>query len=438
MRYRASDIPALLRSPVGRLEFTKSVFNTAWPVLRPLAGAHRRLLGRRTTTVAVVGSYAKTSTARAVAAVLGLDPASLATSNALSDVALGVFRMNPFRRYTVMEVGIDQPGQMQPYANAVRPNIVVATGVGSEHHRSLGTLEVTREEKSMMAAVLPADGLAVLNGDDPNVLWMRTRTAARVVTFGFSAGCDVRAVSAELDWPNGMRLEVETPEGTHAVCVPWFGRHMVYPALAAIAVGLERDIPVGTIVERLAAVPPTPGRMQLVRGEDGVYVLRDDFKSAIETVHAALDTLAAIPVARKMVVMGDVSEPPGSMGPIYREIGAQIARTATYAVFLGGGADRYAVGVRSAGFTRDQFDDAGRSVARAIELVRARVRPGDVVLVKGPDTQRLDRVSLGLLGQTVRCGLEVCSLKVVRCADCPVLAQADPVAQPPWGRRSRV
>ena len=43
-----------------------------------------------------------------------------------------------------------------------------------------------------------------------------------------------------------------------------------------------------------------------------------------------------------------------------------------------------------------------------------------------------------LLGQTVRCGLEVCSLKVVRCADCPVLAHADPVAQPPWGRRSRV
>jgi len=77
-------------------------------------------------------------------------------------------------------------------------------------------------------------------------------------------------------------------------------------------------------------------------------------------------------------------------------------------------------------------------VARAIELVRARVRPGDVVLVKGPDTQRLDRVSLGLLGQTVRCGLEVCSLKVVRCADCPVLAHADPVAHPPWGRRSRV
>jgi hypothetical protein len=67
MRYRASDIPALLRSPVGRLEFTKSVFNTAWPVLRPLAGAHRRLLGRRTTTVAVVGSYA----------TLGEDPLAL-------------------------------------------------------------------------------------------------------------------------------------------------------------------------------------------------------------------------------------------------------------------------------------------------------------------------------------------------------------------------
>ena len=97
---------------------------------------------------------------------------------------------------------------------AARPDVAVITAVGSEHHRSLGTLEVTRAEKSWMVQALPAAGVAVLNGDDPNVMWMRQKTRARVVTFGFGAACDVRADDVRLDWPRGTRKPIRAPRAT--------------------------------------------------------------------------------------------------------------------------------------------------------------------------------------------------------------------------------
>jgi UDP-N-acetylmuramoyl-tripeptide--D-alanyl-D-alanine ligase len=97
---------------------------------------------------------------------------------------------------------------MAPIAKALAPQIVVATSIGSEHHSSLGTLENTRSEKARMVEALGKDGVAVLNGDDPNVLWMKTRTSARVVTFGHGANCDVRVLESDTTWPQGTRLRI--------------------------------------------------------------------------------------------------------------------------------------------------------------------------------------------------------------------------------------
>ena len=179
----------------------------------------------------------------------------------------------------VLEVGIDLPGQMAVYARMVRPDVVVVTSVGSEHNRSLGTLETTRFEKSAMVARLPPLGLAVLNGDDANVLWMRQRTGARAVTFGFGPTCDVRATDVRLEWPRGTRFMLHVGGMKRPVALRLLGRQMVGAALAAIAVALEQGAPVDTVLERLSALAPTSGRLQPVALEDGAYLLRDEFKS---------------------------------------------------------------------------------------------------------------------------------------------------------------
>jgi UDP-N-acetylmuramyl pentapeptide synthase len=82
--------------------------------------------------------------------------------------------------------------------------------------------------------VLPASGAAVLNGDDPNVMWMKEKTRTRVVTFGVGAECDVRADEVRLDWPRGTRFHLTAFGEERDVAVRLLGRHTIYAILAAI------------------------------------------------------------------------------------------------------------------------------------------------------------------------------------------------------------
>ncbi|MCK4513568.1 hypothetical protein KAW64_17590, partial [bacterium] len=129
--------------------------------------------------IAVVGSYGKTTTTRAVMAALGLPAERHVGRNAGASLLVGLLRGGLRAAYRVIEVGIAAPGDMVRAASRVRPDMVVVTCIDSEHHLSFGTLERTRQEKAAMLRILSEDGLAVLNGDDPNVLWMGGETAAR-------------------------------------------------------------------------------------------------------------------------------------------------------------------------------------------------------------------------------------------------------------------
>jgi UDP-N-acetylmuramoyl-tripeptide--D-alanyl-D-alanine ligase len=347
---------------------------------------------------------------------------SRATVNAKNGVAQAVFRVRPADRHAVVEVGIDKPGQMATYARLVLPNITVVTSIGSEHHRSLKTLETTRCEKAEMVRGLSGSGLAVLNGDDPNVLWMRNQTRARVITFGFAESNDVRASDVVFDWPSGMHFTLHANGETRVFRTPLAGRHMVYPILAAVAVALAEGFTLDQIASKLEALKPTPGRMEMVPLANGAILLRDDFKSALETYDAALDTLSEIPAKRRIVVFGEVSEPPGSQGPIYRRLGERVAGIVFQAIFIGdsGVWNQFASGIKRGGLPVDGLINAKNSIRTAIDAVREKLGPGDIVLVKGRSTQRLERVSLGLAGRTVRCDINFCQA-TLRCATCPML-----------------
>jgi UDP-N-acetylmuramoyl-tripeptide--D-alanyl-D-alanine ligase len=369
----------------------------------------------------VVGSYGKTTTARAVSAALGERIHPKSGRNAKSAVGFAVFRIKPHRPYAVIEVGIDAVGQMSQLARAVRPKFCVVTSVGTEHHRSIGSFELKRNEKAEMVRALPDSGLAVLNGDDPNVLWMAGQTGAKVVTFGFDATNDVRAEDVRLDWPHGTRFRLTVGAETREVRVRLMGRHMVYPALAAVALARSQEFRLDDVLSRLEALDPTPGRLSLMRSENGAVLLCDYFKSSYETIEVALDVLEDVPAARKIVVLGEVSEPPGSQGPIYRALAERVAALASTAIFLGSNFQRYKTGAVRAGLPKERVIDGGKNIAGTVDLLQEIIQPGDVVFIKGRDTQRLDRIALALAGRQVRCDLSFCKAMAVRCETCPML-----------------
>jgi len=415
------QIPFLMRTQLGRRRLIVDTCKSMWPMTRRLASWYRSTLARRVRLIAVVGSYGKTTTVRAISAGIGgRDHPQMGNSGAY--IAHALLRIPLSSRFGVVEVGIDGKGQMALHSSMLRPDVVVVTSIGWEHHRTFGTLEGTRSEKATILKSLPASGTAVLNYDDLNVRWMMGQTKARTLTYGTTQESDVYASDIRLDWPLGTRFSLHFNGSAREILTQLVGRHHTYPLLAASTVALAEGLELNDVLQRLERLKPTPGRMQPVPLSCGAILLRDEYKSSLETIERALDVLEEIEARRKIVVMGEVSEPPGSQGPIYRRLGQRIAEVADRAIFLGGNYQRYAAGARRGGLGREAMIDGKRDLLKVVGTLRDEVEDGDVVLIKGRDTQRLDRIALALSGIRVTCGRTICSA-VGRCDGCPELAQ---------------
>lgn len=412
---RGSDIPGLLRTKEGRLKLRAGLWHFSGPLTRPAAGLYRHVVLKHTRIIAVVGSYGKTTT-RAIAAAAVGDGAS-----PRGPVQRSLFGIPPSHPCAVLEVGIDRPGQMAPIASILRADTAIVTSIGTEHITSLGTLENIRHEKAHMVRSLSRDGLAILNGDDPNVMWMAGETRAKVVTFGLGEHCDVRATDVRLEWPVGLSFLVHAGGESCRVRTKFLSRHFVPQFLSAAAAATSEGVALLEFARRVEPVKPVHGRMQIKQLGNGAVLLCDYYKSNYETMHTALDTLAEVPARRHVVVFGDVTEPPGSPATVYGGLGERIAKIADWAVFVGEGFRRYRAGAVRAGMRKEALFHAGYSVQAAAELLAAELGPGDVVLIKGRGTQKLDRIALALEGRTVKCGLVTCYLRNPRCAECSKL-----------------
>jgi len=373
--------------------------------------------------VAVVGSFGKGAAARALSAALLGQPRLAQRSNFSTYLALALLRIPRAQRHAVIEVGVTGPDQMAAYARMLRPDIAVATSIGSEHLTSFKTLEATRQEKAEMVRALPESGLAVLNGDDPNTRWMASQTRARALTYGFGESNDVRATDVRIDWPHGTRFTLHANGQRRDMRIRLIGWPMVYGALAAAAVGLAEGLEWEAIASALEATPPQRGRLEPVLLANGSALLCDDYKAPIETVEAALDVLGQIPARRRLAVLGEIQERAGSQGPVYRRLGARAAQVAEKILFIGSKDSFHPLraGAARAGLGREAVAYIHWDPLAAVQALREELRPGDVALIKSRLSQRLSRIRLALAGRAVRCNLKECLAKRVTCETCPMV-----------------
>jgi UDP-N-acetylmuramoyl-tripeptide--D-alanyl-D-alanine ligase len=416
--YGLADLLHLARTPVGRQQLVAAVAWFAWYPLAPLAALWRRTVLRRVPVVGVTGSFGKTTTTRAVARALDLPLPPAA--NFRGYLATALLRRGPGAAAVVCEVGISRAGQMRQYGRMLRPRVAVVTAVGAEHATSLGGLDEIAREKGDLVAALAPGGVAVLAGDDSRVREMAARTRERVVTFGFGAACDYRAVALALDWPRGSRMAVEGPGFRVDVAVPFVARHQAESALAALAVAAELGVPAPVAAARLATLPPTPSRLELVPLPSGAHVLRDEYKCTADTVGAAFEVLAGLPAGRRFAVLGDMAEAPRPLHRSYLALGDRAGRAVDRLICVGENYRWVAKGARRAGL-RPEAISTTRDLAEAAELLARELASGDVVLLKGRSLEKLDRVALRLLGRRVACQLPRCRCRSLRCDDCAML-----------------
>jgi len=370
--------------------------------------------------VAVTGTVGKTGTKELVADVLATRFTVFRTPGNYSGrfglaVALGGLR--PDHEVAVVEMATGHFGEIDAMCAMAPPEVGVVTAVGAAHLVALGDLDGVAREKGALLGHLPVDGLAVLSADDPRVLALSSRGPAPVVTVGTAPDAGYRAEDV-----------VVGPAGTTCVCahdgwrvpvtVPWLGAHSAQAALVGLAVadhfGVDRD----AAVEAMGRVAPVPGRLRPLSGAEGSLLLDDTYNAAPRSVHAGLDTLAALEAGTRVAVLGDMAELGAASEDLHRAVGSRAAEVVDLLVTHGNAAAWIADAAVRAGLPPDRVaitftpDDAAAAVA-------SRLGPHTVVLVKGSAAARMERVVERLLadgddgGQLVRQDRAWRSIRVV-------------------------
>src|SRR5262249_15213878 len=153
---------------------------------------------------------------------------------------------------------------------------------------------------------------------------------------------------------------------------------------------------------------------------NGAVLLRDDFKAPRESIEAALDVLASVPAARRIVVLGEVGEVTGPVETVYQRLGERVGEIASKAIFVTDvNYSAFYDGARRGGLAPAAIVQAP-TPSQVIAALATDLGPGAVVLIKGRTPQRLERVALRLAGTTVRCDIPWCPVYTISCADCPM------------------
>jgi UDP-N-acetylmuramoyl-tripeptide--D-alanyl-D-alanine ligase len=342
--------------------------------------------------VGITGSIAKTSTKEAVATVLGAERRTLKTEGNQNNeigLPLTLLRLGPEHEAAVLEMGMYISGEIADLAAMARPSIGVVTAVQPVHLSRIGTIEAVERAKGELLEALPADGTAVLNADDPIVTRMDHRTAARTVRYGFADTADVRATDVTSGGTAGMRFRLRTPVGDRALTIPTLGRLSVHNAAAGAAVGLAAGLGLDTIATALERGWSAPHRVELVRLR-GVTVIDDSYNASPGSVAAALELLTGLP-GRRVAVLGEMLELGDAHETGHLAVGEAAGASVELLVVVGADAGGIAAGALEAGLDPSRLHVV-RDADQALDVLRPRLRDGDVVLVKASRGIGLDRL----------------------------------------------
>jgi len=358
----------------------------------------------------ITGSSGKTPTKDLAAQLverLGPTSAPAGSYNNEFGHPLTVLRADAATRYLVLELSARGIGHIAYLCRVAPPRYGVVLNVGHAHAGEFGGLDQVARAKGELAEALPADGVAILNADDPRVLAMAERTGARVVTFSSAPGSDapVRAADIRLDELGRPSFTLLTPEGSAPVTLRLHGAHNVPNALAAAALARELGMDLDGIADGLgAAVARSRWRMEVHRRADGVTVINDAYNANPESARAAIDALAHLSSqgGRAFAILGHMAELGGTSRASHEEIGEYAARIG----------DSGLAGLIAVGEEAAPLLDGARRVrswtgealaapdgAAALDLIANRLKPSDVVLVKASRAAHLEGVAAALKGE---------------------------------------
>lgn len=315
-------------------------------------------------------------------------------------------------RTLVLEYGTDHPGDLDYLISIAPPDIGVITAIGPEHTEFFGNVEnVAKEELSLIRA-LDKNGTAILNADNSETLAGKLITEADTITFGEDVKADVRLISTQVvldqmdPTSSGLDIHVVTLGLAARLRLRGaFGKPQALAVTAALAVVLALDIDFHEASERLKKYRGMPGRTQLIPGIKRTILLDDTYNSSPLAALSAVRDLASFPLAtegKRIAAIGDMLELGNLSEDAHAQLGKEIAQAGIdMLVACGTLAHAVANSAKTAGMSEDRVFTFAKSPEAGLFL-QGKIKPGDVILIKGSQGARMEKIVKELMADPLR------------------------------------
>jgi UDP-N-acetylmuramoyl-tripeptide--D-alanyl-D-alanine ligase len=349
--------------------------------------------------IGLTGTCGKTTVKAMLAHVLsgvGHTLVTHANHNNQVGVPQTLLRLRSDHDYAVVECGANRIGEIATLAHMVKPNVAIITNVGEGHLLGFGDVSQVVREKSQLLGSLVAEGVAVLNADQPYFASMAKKLSdtQTIVSFGLTASAMVSArdIISDTEARASFMLVVNgRPEGR--VHLPLLGAHQVSNALAVVAATMSIGVSMGHIKKALETVPEVPGRMVRREAINEAIILDDTYNANPWSFEVALQTLASY-AGDQLLVIGDMAELGNEAKQYHQRLGQRASELGIKKMMACG---------QWSSYTADAFLGEATIFATRKELV-ARMRQvlhnEMVVLVKGSNCAKMGEVVEALLAKT--------------------------------------
>ncbi len=325
--------------------------------------------------------------------------------NLIDGVALILLRSH-YPSIVVLEVGADRPGDIKKVSSWILPEIVVLTQFPDipVHVEFFDSPEHLIDEKLYLVKALRAGGTLVVNFDDDKMRSLAPPKDGSIITYGFMDGADIRATNEDLKYSDGKVFGITFRVDYAGKSIPVviygsIGHQLIYPALAALALGISQGLNMITMVDSLRKHVTPPGRMRLIDGIKDTIIIDDTYNSSPIAVEKALDALGKIETnGRKIVVLGDMLELGVHSVEEHRVSGRKAAIVADILVVVGIRSHYTAEKALKSGMKKKDifmFEDS-QSAAKALFGM---LEEGDTILVKGSQSMRMENVVKEILAE---------------------------------------
>lgn len=342
--------------------------------------------------IAITGSVGKTSTKDMIASVVGTSFKVQKTEGNYNNhigVPLTILGLKDHTAL-VVEMGMNNLGELRTLTNIAKPTIAVITNVGTAHIGNLGSRENILKAKLEILEGLLEHGTVIINNDNDLLhKWNEENKEYEVMDFGIQNESKIMARKIDLQ-EYSSHFETSINHQTRIVDVPVSGIHFVYNSLCAIGVGTCLQISQENILKGIQNFELSKNRMEILENSKGVKIINDCYNANFDSMKASIEALARMQTKRKIAILGDMLELGEYSKEIHEKVGTEVAKNKIDILITVG---------KEATYIAKQAKQEGMSqiyefttIEEAIQKIQETQKAGDAILVKASHSMNFEKI----------------------------------------------